>query len=61
MVGRENVIGAVVELSCEIFNPGFVQRNTVPSGTWFAVGELNGEITSRLKEYSEDHVKCWKM
>ena len=50
MVGRENVIGAVVELSCEIFNPGFVQRNTVPSGTWFAVGELNGEITSRLKE-----------
>ena len=50
MVGRENVIGAVVELSCEIFNPGFVQRNTVPSGTWFAVGELSGEITSRLKE-----------
>ena len=41
MVGRENVIGAVVELSCEIFNPGFVQRNSVPSGTWFAVGELS--------------------
>tara|TARA_Y100000590_G_C15720745_1_gene1013460 strand:- start:1159 stop:2193 length:1035 start_codon:yes stop_codon:yes gene_type:complete len=50
MVGKENVIGAVVELSCEIFNPGFVQRNTIPSGTWFAFGELDGKITSRLKE-----------
>ena len=50
MVGKKNVIGAVVELSCEIFNPGIVQRNTIPSGTWFAVGELTGEITPRLKE-----------
>ena len=47
---KKNVIGAVVELSCEIFNPGIVQRNTIPSGTWFAVGELTGEITPRLKE-----------
>jgi 2-dehydropantoate 2-reductase len=50
MVGRERTMGCVVELSCEIFTPGLVQRNTVPSGTWFSVGELDGSTTSRLLE-----------
>jgi len=50
MVGRERTMGCVVELSCEIFTPGMVQRNTVPTGTWFSVGELDGATTSRLLE-----------
>jgi len=50
MVGRERTMGCVVELSCEIFTPGMVQRNTVPSGTWFSVGELDGSTTPRLLE-----------
>ncbi|MSP96625.1 MAG: 2-dehydropantoate 2-reductase [Betaproteobacteria bacterium] len=50
MVGRKRIIGCVVELSCEIFTPGRVQRNTVPSGTWFSVGELDGSTTPRLLE-----------
>ena len=49
MIGKDKVIGAVVELSCEIFQPGIVQRNTIPTGTWFAVGELDGTITPRLR------------
>jgi 2-dehydropantoate 2-reductase len=50
MVGRERTMGCVVELSCEIFTPGMVQRNTVPNGTWFSVGELDGSDTTRLRE-----------
>ena len=49
MIGGNKVVGAVVELSCEIFQPGIVQRNTIPTGTWFAVGELDGTITPRLR------------
>jgi 2-dehydropantoate 2-reductase len=50
MIGRDRIIGSVVELSCEAFIPGIVQRNTVPTGTWFAVGELDGSKTERLLE-----------
>ena len=50
MVRRSRTIGCVVELSAEIFTPGLVQRNTIPSGTWFCVGELDGSTTPRLLE-----------
>ena len=50
IIGRERTVGCVIELSAEIFTPGTVQRNTTRTGTWFAVGELDGSITPRLKE-----------
>lgn len=50
IVGRERTVGCVVELSAEIFDPGLVTRNTTHRGTWFAVGELDGLATPRLKE-----------
>src|SRR3970040_1227749 len=50
IVGRDRVVGCVVELSAEIFTPGLVQRNTTHKGTWFAVGELDGLYTPRVKE-----------
>lgn len=50
IVGRERTIGSVVELSAEVFVPGVVQRDTDREGTWFAIGELDGLITSRLEE-----------
>ncbi len=50
IIGRERVVGCCIELSGEIFTPGFVQRNTPRTGTWFAVGELDGSITPRLEE-----------
>ena len=50
IVGRSRTVGCVVELSAEIFTPGLVQRNTTHQGTWFAVGELDGFYTARVKE-----------
>ena len=50
VVGKERTIGCVLELSAEIFTPGLVQRNTTHNGTWFAVGELDGYLTPRVKE-----------
>ena len=50
IIGRERTVGCVIELSAEIFTPAVVQRNTTRTGTWFAVGELDGSITPRLKE-----------
>jgi 2-dehydropantoate 2-reductase len=50
IVGRDRVVGCVVELQAELFTPGQVQRNTLHSGTWFTVGELDGSATPRLKQ-----------
>ena len=50
IIGRERVVGCCVELSAEIFTPGFIQRNTPRKGTWFAVGELDGSLTPRAEE-----------
>jgi 2-dehydropantoate 2-reductase len=53
MIGYERDIGAVIELSAEIFEPGLVKRNSDHSHSWFAVGELHGRITPRLKEIAQ--------
>jgi len=50
IIGRERVIGCVVELQAELFTPGQVQRNTTRKGSWFTVGELDGSYTPRAKE-----------
>ena len=50
IVGRDRTVGCCIELSAEIFTPGLVRRNTTHQGTWFAVGELDGLYTPRVKE-----------
>jgi 2-dehydropantoate 2-reductase len=50
IVGRERTVGCVVELQAELFTPGEIQRNTTRTGTWFAVGELDGAYTPRVRE-----------
>ena len=50
IIGRERTVGCVVELSAEIFTPRLVKRNTTRSTTWFALGELDGFYTPRVKE-----------
>ena len=50
IIGRERVIGCVVELQAELFTPGQIQRNTTHQGSWFTVGELDGSYTPRVKE-----------
>jgi 2-dehydropantoate 2-reductase len=53
IVGRERTVGCVVELSAEVFTPGVVQRNTTRATTWFGLGELDGEVTARVRELQE--------
>jgi 2-dehydropantoate 2-reductase len=53
ILGRERVVGCAMELSAEIFTPGLVKRNTTHQTTWFAVGELDGFYTPRVKEIAE--------
>ena len=50
IVGRGRTVGCAMELSAEIFTPGLVKRNTTHKTTWFAVGELDGSYTPRVKE-----------
>ena len=50
IVGKNRVVGCAMELSAEIFTPGLVKRNTTHKTTWFAVGELDGLYTTRVKE-----------
>ena len=50
IIGRERVIGCVVELQAELFTPGQIQRNTTRKGSWFSVGELDGAYSPRVKK-----------
>jgi 2-dehydropantoate 2-reductase len=50
IVGRGRTAGCVVELQAELFTPGQIQRNTTHEETWFAVGELDGSLTPRIRE-----------
>jgi 2-dehydropantoate 2-reductase len=53
IVGRERTIGCAIELSADLFEPGVIVRNTARSGTWLAVGELDGSMTPRLETVAE--------
>jgi 2-dehydropantoate 2-reductase len=53
VVGEKRNLGAVVELSSEIFEPGKVKRNTPPEGTWFGVGSLDKGNDNRIPEVLE--------
>ena len=52
-IGVDRTIGAVVELSAELFTPGVVKRDTNRTSTWFGFGELDGSLTPRLSEIKE--------
>ncbi len=57
IIGRDRVIGCVVELQAELFTPGQIQRNTTRKGSWFTVGELDGSYTPRVKEIAATMAK----
>src|SRR5687768_1822240 len=50
IIGRSRTVGCVVELQAELFTPGLIKRNTTRAGTWFAVGDLDGAYTARVRE-----------
>lgn len=41
--GPERTFGAVIEIAGNMWEPGVVERQTPPSGTWFALGPQSGE------------------
>jgi 2-dehydropantoate 2-reductase len=49
IAGRARVIGCVLELSAEGFEPGVVRRKTPRARTWIGLGELDGSMSTRLK------------
>ncbi|MEE9202947.1 MAG: 2-dehydropantoate 2-reductase N-terminal domain-containing protein, partial [Dehalococcoidia bacterium] len=53
LIGYERDIGCALELSAEVFEPGRVKRNTDPAHTRFVVGELNGRLSSRVREVAQ--------
>jgi 2-dehydropantoate 2-reductase len=50
IVGPSRTLGCVVELSCEIFTPGLVQRNTPREKTWFGLGSVDPSTEGRIEE-----------
>jgi 2-dehydropantoate 2-reductase len=48
VVGNNRLLGSVIELSAESFEPGKIKRKTPPSKTWIGLGEINGSISPRL-------------
>jgi 2-dehydropantoate 2-reductase len=41
IISEERVLSCVVELSCELFTPGQIKRNTPNKKTWFAIEHKN--------------------
>jgi 2-dehydropantoate 2-reductase len=50
VVGYTRTVGCVVTLGAGLYEPGHVLRSSLPSRPTFALGELNGMVTSRLQE-----------
>ena len=50
VVGPDRAIGAVIEISSNMFEPGIVNRQSARSRSWFAVGGLNAAAQSRAPE-----------
>lgn len=49
IIGKERLIGSVIELSAESFEPGIIKRKTPLSKTWIAIGEFDGHMSDRLQ------------
>jgi 2-dehydropantoate 2-reductase len=44
VMGAERTLGAVIEVSAAMFDPGVVERHTPVSGSWFALGGLHPAV-----------------
>jgi 2-dehydropantoate 2-reductase len=50
VLGYTRIIGCVVTIGAGLYEPGHVTRTSAPTRPSFAVGELNGMVTSRIHE-----------
>ena len=53
IVGPERTLGAVIEIAANMFEPGVVERQTGPAGTWFSVGAYDQATRGRESEVAE--------
>lgn len=53
VVGVERTLGAVIEVSSAMFEPGVVERNSPPSRSWFALGGLTPSATDGAREVAD--------
>lgn len=49
VVGDYRSIGAVLGIAANMFEPGRIQRQVPPEGTWFTVGTMDGRRTQQLE------------
>ncbi|HET7717310.1 MAG TPA: ketopantoate reductase family protein [Bauldia sp.] len=53
IVGPERTLGAVIEIAANMFEPGIVDRQTAPSGTWFGIGAYDEKTRGREAELAD--------
>ncbi|MCU1469928.1 MAG: hypothetical protein JWQ39_1077 [Glaciihabitans sp.] len=53
VMGAERTIGAVIEVSSNMFEPGVVNRQSPPSRSWFALGGYDSSSQARADEVAE--------
>ncbi|GAA1002028.1 ketopantoate reductase family protein [Subtercola frigoramans] len=53
IVGPERTIGAVIEVAGNMYEPGVVNRQTPPSGSWFALGAYDESARGREHEIAD--------
>lgn len=53
VLGAERVLGAVIEVTSNMFEPGVVERQSPPSRSWFALGGLHPSAAARAAEVAE--------
>ena len=52
-VGEHRSIGAVLGIAANMFEPGIVERQIPPAGTWFTVGTMDGPRTPALEAVAD--------
>ncbi len=53
IMGPERTLGAVIEVSSNMFEPGVVVRQTPPAGSWFGIGAFDVKTRGRENEVAE--------
>lgn len=50
ILGAHRTLGAVIEVSSNMFEPGVVERQSPPSKSWFAIGSMHSATVGREEE-----------
>ncbi|MBX9718221.1 MAG: hypothetical protein K2X36_05185, partial [Microbacteriaceae bacterium] len=50
IIGLERTLGAVIEVSSNMFKPGVVERQSPPEKSWFAIGSMHPSTIGREDE-----------